>query len=859
MLTKENFRRLRRNPKEVIKIAIKRILFNQKVKLFKIPAKFYKKKKNGFSKFTVVSAVYGVEKYLDDYFNSIINQNLNFKKNIQLILVDDGSLDNSKDIIKKWQNLYPNNITYIYKENGGQASARNLGLQYVKTPWVTFIDPDDFIDPSYFVSIDNYLEKNKKLDFSMLSCNMFFYFEKNNFYRDDHPLNYRFKKTQFLENQNLENFIQLSAGTALFKTDNILKFNCYFPEDIKSTFEDATFVNEYLLSCAKDDKIVFIKEAIYYYRKREDNSSTVNQSWNHLDTYGNTLEYGYLPLLKKSVEKLGFVPFNIKFLILYHISWHFKHLVNKPQRADFLNNDQKEKYLNLIDNIFEYYDFDFILNFNSKLLNFYYKMGVINCFKKENMPYEILNIVDFDKEKRAICIKYFNKSESNIEIKIDGNKHPILHKKSISHNFLTRIFTYETKFWVYLPKNCETIEVFIDKKIARIGNNGIDYDKFDLSLIEKNLLDFDNTIDKNTWFFIDKDLHADDNAEHLYRYVKTNHPEKEIFFALRKESKDWDRLEQDGFNLVDFSTLKCDNAFKKSSKIISSHIDGYVINYFRQNTLKHRKFVFLQHGITKDDISTWLNDKKIDLFITATNQEFNSIIEDNNRYKFSTKEVVLSGFPRHDRLIENNISNTKQILVMPTWRKSIVGKIAGKNYNERELNQDFLNTQYAQHWLGFLKSPKLKELCTKYDFELAFNPHPNIKPYLEIMDLPDYIKTIEGQTIQKLFQESAFLITDYSSVAFDMAILNKTVLYYQFDEDEFFAGTHTYSKGYYDYRKDGFGPVCIDENSLLIETENILKNDGKISKKYEDIVNNTFCFQDTNNSKRVYKAILNLD
>ncbi|EOK1059916.1 glycosyltransferase family A protein, partial [Campylobacter jejuni] len=112
---------------------------------------FKPKKYKAYNKYVIVSAVYNVEKYLDDFFKSIINQRLDFKNNIHLICVDDGSTDNSANIIKKYQKKYPKNIIYLYKENGGQASARNLGLKYLKEndlniPWVTFTDPDDFLD-----------------------------------------------------------------------------------------------------------------------------------------------------------------------------------------------------------------------------------------------------------------------------------------------------------------------------------------------------------------------------------------------------------------------------------------------------------------------------------------------------------------------------------------------------------------------------------------------------------------------------------------------------------------------------------------------------------------------------------------
>ncbi|ELE6060947.1 glycosyltransferase family 2 protein, partial [Campylobacter coli] len=158
ILNSKKLRKLRTNPKLFFKDAIekKSLWLNNTYK------KYLPKKHKGFTQYTIISAVYNVEKYLDDYFNSIINQRLDFKKNIFMILVDDGSTDNSAQIIKKYQKKYPKNIVYLYKENDGQASARNLGLKYMqenhyKTPWVTFTDPDDFLDRNYFYEVDKFL------------------------------------------------------------------------------------------------------------------------------------------------------------------------------------------------------------------------------------------------------------------------------------------------------------------------------------------------------------------------------------------------------------------------------------------------------------------------------------------------------------------------------------------------------------------------------------------------------------------------------------------------------------------------------------------------------------------------------
>ena len=82
------------------------------------------------------------------------------------------------DIIKKWQKKYPKNIQYIYKENGGQSSARNLGLDYVKTDWVLFTDPDDFFHPNYIKNIDLALQNNNKIiQFPHFVNSSEFYFE----------------------------------------------------------------------------------------------------------------------------------------------------------------------------------------------------------------------------------------------------------------------------------------------------------------------------------------------------------------------------------------------------------------------------------------------------------------------------------------------------------------------------------------------------------------------------------------------------------------------------------------------------------------------------------------------------------
>ncbi|ECL0292166.1 glycosyltransferase [Campylobacter coli] len=844
ILNSKKLRKLRTNPKLFFKDAIEKKLLH----LNSTYNKYLPKKHKGFTQYTIISAVYNVEKYLDDYFKSIINQRLDFKKSIFMILVDDGSTDNSAQIIKKYQKKYPKNIVYLYKENGGQASARNLGLKYMqennyKTPWVTFTDPDDFLDRNYFYEVDKFLATHQDDDICMIGCNIIFYYEKQKIHKDNHPLNFKFKSgVQVKENYNLDSFIQLSAASCFMNIGYLDKL--LFDEKLKPNFEDAKFINEYLLDNI-NLKSAFLPTVKYFYRKREDGNSTLDNSNKYSDLYLLVSCRGCLKLLQEN----KFYDIFIQNVCLYHFFWQIKTLVNSPEKLSFMSESEKQRYLELLDQNFSYIDKNTIMEFNLAGCWFFHKIGILNCFKNEKPPFQIAYIEDYDPYKEQILLTYYTGDDENIEsIFVDGEEVYADYKKIVKYDFLDRVFCYQKRLWAHIPKNAkDKLENFIDGEQSKISFNGKHYQSINIKDIRQ---EFQKRLPKsNIWLFADRDYEADDNAEHLYRYIMQNHPEQKIVFALRKESLDWERLEKEGFNLVEFGSLEFERIIKKASKVISSHSDEYLIRYITPR----QQFIFLQHGVIKDDLSKWLNSKKIDLFITSTKAEYDSIANDYNHYKFGKKEVVLTGLARHDALLKNNQCNARQIIIMPTWRANIVGVALGSS--KRGLQSDFTQSEYFQKWNLLLNSNILQKLCEKYDYTIVFNPHPNIIPYLKDFNIPSYVKIANhNESLQELFCNSSLMITDYSSVAFEMAYLNKPVIYYQFDHEEFF-NSHTYQKGYFDYKKDGFGPVVEDEESLLKELENLLQNDCNPFGIYKDNIDSTFAFKDGKCCERIYKVI----
>lgn len=97
-------------------------------------------------KVSIVIPIYNSEKYLEKCLDSLVNQTL---EDMQVLMINDGSKDSSEEICLKYVKEYPN-FEYHYKENGGSASARNLGLHFAKGEYVGFVDSDDYVEFTMF-------------------------------------------------------------------------------------------------------------------------------------------------------------------------------------------------------------------------------------------------------------------------------------------------------------------------------------------------------------------------------------------------------------------------------------------------------------------------------------------------------------------------------------------------------------------------------------------------------------------------------------------------------------------------------------------------------------------------------------
>lgn len=354
---------------------------------------------------------------------------------------------------------------------------------------------------------------------------------------------------------------------------------------------------------------------------------------------------------------------------------------------------------------------------------------------------------------------------------------------------------------------------------------------------------------KNIWLVSERPGEARDNGYWFYRYVKENHPEKPCFYVIKKDSKDRSRIEEYG-DTVDFGSFRHYVVYLATHCHISAHVDAdspnsRVSNFLETHGLLKNKRVFLQHGITKDRIAFgYYSVSRADLFVCAAKPEYDFC---KSEFGYPDGAVSLLGFARYDGL--DKAKTKSQILLMPTWRAWLA----------HVSPQEFAKSEYCRRYLSLLNDPELHKLLNDNDMDMIFFPHSDMQPYLSAFcSACDRIKiaSAEEYDVQTLLNESALLVTDYSSVAFDMAYMDKPLCYYHFDYAEYRKGQHP--EGYFSYERDGFGPVVNTDSDLISFVRTAVGAGFAPDDIYRERANSFFTIRDKENCARIYEAVRRL-
>lgn len=243
-------------------------------------------------KVSVIIPVYNVELYLEECLNSILNQNFD---SYEVIAINDGSTDNSLDILKKYSQNY-SNLVIIDKSNVGVGDCRNKGLEIAKGEYIYFLDSDDYVDKNLLNKVYNIAKKG---NYDMVSWGFYF------INQDGKIIGEQALKTTEAKSKILNDWPVV--WNKLFKKDVIIKSGVLFP--ISLWHQDLATIPFYILEASR---CIYLNEKLHYYRVIRKGNITHSFGKKSYDIFK------VLTILYDSIDKYSKYKSELEFLIYYH-------------------------------------------------------------------------------------------------------------------------------------------------------------------------------------------------------------------------------------------------------------------------------------------------------------------------------------------------------------------------------------------------------------------------------------------------------------------------------------------------------------------------------------------------------------
>ncbi|PFI26653.1 teichoic acid biosynthesis protein B [Bacillus cereus] len=854
-------------------------------------------------KLSVIVTSYNKEQYIKQCLETVINQTL---KDIEIIVVDDGSTDNSIGVLRKYEEMYSHVKVYTQK-NRGVSSARNTGLRYAKGEYVTFLDADDYINSTAYEQLYKHVIK-EDADIGIANIKCF------NEYKQ-WPLSYMKKVFQkdlpAVRNITVHSELHLtpSASNKIFKRMLCRQHNICFAEDLE-VGEDLLFTQHCFLV---SDRIVVKDIPFLNYRVLDSGENLSKKTsvsfFKQLVTLQKKLESLYEEYAKKSyidfIEKRQWkffvdsillkgtsfskeqlsqvIQFGNEFLSSLHLSNITEELNVRDQlitemikqndctsltqllvilRDESISKElicENEKYYYYLYRFFPRYKnllqvdhltvnhriegirlrqatltisgYAFIENLSTRGIKkelVFRKEGTTKIIQlKSSLRTDITylfsnNTIDYNDagfETIEVNVKdLLEEGEWKISIRLNiGNtvvEEPIKVLLAQLRNNTKHQEINPLEFRMLYKNSEATIQIrkcsytqrmmnkYREKKRAMRYDIGLfkrkKYESFFAIVLYKLFSSYFRK--KKIWLIGERPDTAQDNSYHLFTYIRKEYPDVPIYYVIDKKSNDYKNIKNLG-NSIRYGSFKhtfylliCDKTINSYSETANMYTSAYkdILKYYPE--WQQNKKIFIQHGVIGvSRVNHVLNKNRMgySLFVVSSQFEKDHIVKE---FGYTEDEVIVTGLARWDALQDESKGN--EILLMPTWRSWIKTK------------EQLEESNYWQTYMSFLQSKELHQILEEQDLTLTFFPHYQTQKFgAEKLALHKRIRIIKQgeETVQSLLKRHRLLITDYSTVSFDFAYMNKPVIFYQFDYDEFYS--RHYNEGPIDHKQDLFGPV----------------------------------------------------
>ncbi|MDT3428865.1 glycosyltransferase involved in cell wall biosynthesis/CDP-glycerol glycerophosphotransferase (TagB/SpsB family) [Paenibacillus forsythiae] len=899
---------------------------------------------------SVIITNYNKGKYLTECLLSVLDQSLS---NLEIILVDDGSTDNSHIVIEELLEKY-SSLKVIRQSNQGVSSARNIGMLQASGEYITFLDADDYVNKDAYRSLYLLAQRQRaSIAIGNIRC-----FNESRSWSLPYLKPLFDRRKSVVRNIRTHNELNLSpsVGNKLFSRNLVVQHGIFFDEELYIG-EDLLFTQ----ACSHlSARIAVMEDVILNYR--------VNEESNTLSSKPTLSFFEQLLLLQSKIKQL-YASMQVANYIEPIEKRQLKFLLKSMMmKAEFMNEESRMALMEIATKFLSLISAD---RFKSELTT--EEQLLLEILKRKSsqdfdnfialLPdFEVNN--DLIRESNCYYYSWYNHFQeyrellqvreltvvSKIEIaELKGQtlylggyafikglpaegirKSLVFRNNTVTHviplrNCLRTDITYlfsnnrinyndsgfeiveinllellgegSWNLFLNVKKDAAETEIPVELALAQLRNSikpkviqkinikpefmhnrlNITLEpigkmsrfkfkasrmlkdaRYDISFLKSK--DFDTFISimlhkligrflrrRQIWLVGERKDTAQDNSFHFYKYVRTNHPGVHAYYVIDKKAEDYSNISSLG-NVIQYGSLRhtlylltCHCSINSYLESANFYTESYkkIIKYYPE--WRRNKKVFLQHGVigvSRVNHSLHKNKTDYSLFITSSAFEKDHITKE---FGFTEDEVAITGLARWDGLQDSSKGN--EILLMPTWRNWI------KSRAELE------NSRYFKTYLSLLQNRKLHDILEDMDLTLTFYPHYQIQKVLsELPVFHERIKVVRQgeEAVQELLNRHALLITDYSTVSFDFAYMNKPVLFYQFDYEEFYS--RHYNEGPIDHERDLFGEVVKAEVELLNQIAAV--NDWIKHEKMKK--SGTFMIKSRKHCEQIYIKLLQL-
>lgn len=341
-------------------------------------------------KLSIVVAVYNLEKYLPRCLDALVQQTL---QEIEILCVDDGSTDSAPQIIEDYAKKYPDKIKIFHKQNGGEFTTRNYGLERAVGEYVTFVDTDDYVELNWAEKLYNLAKEN---DADLAVCGFERIDLETNKVVATNMTNFGNNVKEITSNDDFVLFINPAPWNKVYKREKLgdLRFLPF------RGFNDTMF----LASCfTKMSKIAFVPDVLYHYYLRYDSQiHTVNaKDVENLRKY--LLEVKELYISSNKYDEMKFILDTFAFL---HLATSVMYRVSYDKSVD-MKQMLKETIKYLDDNFSNWRKSPFLtLGYSLKKGFKHIAFWGVSLFYKWGIPMVYIKIYRFLVDKLKIDIKF---------------------------------------------------------------------------------------------------------------------------------------------------------------------------------------------------------------------------------------------------------------------------------------------------------------------------------------------------------------------------------------------------------------------------------------------------------------------